>query len=163
MNDYYGLVAGRIQEELKQNKPCANTREEAVLNIIRTADLLTQRIADLLKTQQLSPAQYNILRILRGSPDGLCCREVGDRLIARDPDVTRIMDRLEKRNLITRHRAKIDRRFVTAKLTREGLELVNLLDEPIQKLHATSISHMSDGKLSVLIELLENARFPKEN
>ena len=105
-----------------------------MLNILRTSDVLTQVIADILKPFGLSPTQYNVLRILRGAGNqGLCCKEIGDRLVTRDPDVTRLIDRLEKRSLIARTRAKEDRRYVTIHLTEDGLETVNQLDEPIEK------------------------------
>jgi DNA-binding MarR family transcriptional regulator len=151
-------VAGKIQQELRQGKPFRQVEEEAALNIIRTADAFHQQIADVLKEAGLSPTQYNILRILRGSPDGLCCKEVGERLIARDPDITRIMDRLEKRKLIVRERAKEDRRFVTARLTDDGLKMVNDLDKPVENLQGKLLHHMSKAKLAALIELLEEAR-----
>lgn len=129
-----------------------------MLNIVRTADVIEQQLTDLLKDFGLSPTQYNILRILRGSSEGLCCKEVGERLITRDPDITRIMDRLEKRNLLVRERAKEDRRYVTARLTPDGLKLVNEIDKPMENLNVKALHHMSKTKLGALIDLLEEVR-----
>ena len=79
--------------------------EEAVyLELLRTTDMLSRGVAQLLKSHDLSATQYNVLRILRGAPDGLLCGEIANRMITRDPDVTRLLDRLEKRKLIERHR-----------------------------------------------------------
>ena len=107
----------------------------------------------------LSATQYNVLRILRGAgDDGASCKEIGSRLVARDPDITRLMDRLEQRGLVSRDRAKQDRRVVTHRLTGAGLELVNELDRPIEALHRKNLGHMKRGKLRQLIELLEEVR-----
>ena len=129
------------------------------MNILRTADVMTQRLTDLLKPSGLSPTQYNVLRILRGAAGkGVCCGEIGERMITRDPDVTRLIDRLEKRNLLTRSRSKEDRRFVSIHLTPEGLELVNQLDEPLEKWNRKLMQNISSGEMKVLIELLEQLR-----
>ena len=152
-------MAGKIQSEIRQSKAFRNSSEEAVLNILRTSDVMTQLLTDLLKPSGLSPTQYNVLRILRGaSGKGVCCREIGERLITRDPDVTRLIDRLEKRNLLLRTRDKEDRRFVTIQLTPGGLELVNQLDEPIEKWNRKLMRNISRGDTKVLIELLEQLR-----
>ena len=130
-----------------------------MLNVLRTSGVMTQLLTDLLKPSGLSPTQYNVLRILRGAlGKGVCCREIGERLITRDPDVTRLIDRLEKRNLLLRTRDKEDRRFVTIQLTPGGLELVNQLDEPIEKWNRKLMRNISRGDTKVLIELLEQLR-----
>ena len=118
-----------------------------------------QALNDVLKPHLLSPTQYNVLRILRGAGDpGASCKEIGVRLVARDPDITRLMDRLEQRGLVTRDRAKQDRRVVTHRLTRTGLELVNELDRPIEALHHRTMGHMKAPKLRELVRLLEQVR-----
>src|SRR2546426_12050116 len=122
-------MAGRLQQEIRQTKAIRLLEEEAALNVVRTADLLMQRVAGLLKPYALSPTQYNVLRILRGAGEsGLSSKDAGSRLVARDPDITRLMDRLEKRGLLTRDRSSEDRRVVTHRLTQEGLGLVRELD-----------------------------------
>src|SRR5215472_14285427 len=114
----------------------ATTREEiAFLDLWRTTDMLTRAPAQVLKSEDLSATQYNVLRILRGSPDGLSCGEIGNRMITRDPDITRLLDRLEKRGLVSRQRETQDRRTVYARITRQGLDLLGRLDGPVQEAH----------------------------
>src|ERR1700739_984664 len=122
-------VQGRSQ---RKRPPCPE--EAAFLDLLRTCDLLSRRPAQVLKAEDLSSTQYNVLRILRGAPDGLPCGEIASRMITRDPDITRLLDRLEKRGLISRARDSQDRRMVTAKITPQGLELVDRLDEPVQRI-----------------------------
>jgi len=154
-------VAGKLQQEIRQTRSIRLLEEEAALNVMRTADLLTQRVSEVLKPQSLSPTQYNVLRILRGAgKDGLSCKEIGSRLVSRDPDVTRLMDRLEKRNLLRRDRAKEDRRVVTHCLTADGLDLVNGLDRPIEQAHLATLGHIPQAKLEQLIAILEDIRIP---
>jgi len=152
-------VAGILQREIRQTRAIALLEEEASLNIVRTGDLLMRRIAELLKPHNLSPAQYNVLRILRGAgKEGASCKDIGERLLARDPDITRLMDRLEARGLLVRGRAKEDRRVVTHCLTKEGLALVNAFDRPIEKLHRGVMRGVPQGKLKDLIATLEEIR-----
>jgi len=135
------------------------SREEAVfLDLLRTCDLLSRRPAQLLKTEDLSATQYNVLRILRGSPEGLPCGEIAARMITRDPDVTRLLDRMEKRGLISRSRDNKDRRTVIGRITPEGLKLLARLDEPIQETHRKQLGHFGRNQLRSLTELLVAAR-----
>jgi DNA-binding MarR family transcriptional regulator len=115
----------RLREEIQQQMPFESLEQEAVLNVLRTADVLLQRITAVLKPFKLSPSQYNVLRILRGAgPEGLACREIGERMITSDPEITRLLDRLEARGLLTRTRDQKDRRVITAlrheRATRRG-------------------------------------------
>ena len=128
------------------------------LELLRTTDMLSRGIVRVLKQDELSATQYNVLRILRGAPDGLACGEIANRMITRDPDVTRLLDRLEKRTLIERGRDPRDRRTVTAKITREGLKLLARLDEPIVQLHRKQLGHLGDDRLRELAKLLLKAR-----
>jgi len=154
-------VAGRIQQEIRQTKPIRLLEEGAALNIMRTADVLMQRISDVLKPHALSPTQYNVLRILRGAGrEGRSCKEIGDRLVARDPDITRLMDRLEKRGLVRRERSTEDRRIVTHSLTEDGLELVGRLDQPIERSNREAMGHVAPARLRKLIAILEEIRIP---
>ena len=111
-----------------------------------------------LKTEELSEKQYNVLRILRGSPEGLACSEIGNRMITRDPDITRLLDRLEKRTLISRCRETKDRRTVVTTITPRGLKVLERLDEPIQELHRKQLGHLGRERLKTLCELLRSAR-----
>lgn len=148
-----------LQKEIKQRKPFGSLEQEVVLNVMRTAGALRQGTTELLKPYDLSAPQYNVLRILRGAQDeGLPCSEVGDRLVSRDPDVTRLLDRLEKRGLIERGRSETDRRVVTATITKKGIEVVNELDTPVTEMHASQLGHMKKKELKKLVTLLEKAR-----
>ncbi|HEV3052346.1 MAG TPA: MarR family transcriptional regulator [Longimicrobium sp.] len=152
-------MVGRIQAELKQTKPLGSLEEEAYLNVQRTANALAQRIAELLRSHDLTPAQYNVLRILRGAGhDGLNASDIGGRMISRDPDVTRLVDRLEKRGLVERWRCSEDRRVVWTRLSPAGRELIDPLDAPLNELHRDMLSHMAPERLQLLVELLEEAR-----
>jgi DNA-binding MarR family transcriptional regulator len=138
-----------------------HTEEEAFVNLQKTADALMQGIAVLLKPSGLSATQYNVLRILRGAgKDGLPCGEIGARMITRDPDITRLLDRLETRGLVTRARELKDRRVITARITKDGLGILKELDSPVQRYHQRQLGHMGEKKLVELIWLLELARRP---
>ena len=136
--------------------------ETAFLDLLRTADMLTRGADWVLKAENLSQTQYNVLRILRGSPEGLACGEIAGRMITRDPDVTRLLDRMEKRGLISRARESRDRRLVLTRITPEGLKLVNRLDEPVQKIHRKQLGHMGKSRLKTLRDLLAEARAASE-
>ena len=132
--------------------------EDAFLDLLRTCDLLSRGLAHLLKAEDISATQYNVLRILRGSPAGLPCGEIASRMITRDPDVTRLLDRLERRGLISRSRDAKDRRAVVARITPEGLKLLERLDGPIQEGHRMQLGHLGRERLAELAELLAVAR-----
>jgi DNA-binding MarR family transcriptional regulator len=132
--------------------------EIAFLDLIRTSDLLARGPAQVLKTEDLSATQYNVLRILRGSPDGLPCGEIASRMITRDPDITRLLDRLEKRGLIARCRETKDRRMVMVRITPDGLKLLARLDEPVQDTHRRQLGHLGKDRLRALATLLESVR-----
>ena len=135
------------------------SREEtAFLDLLRTVDMLTRSAFGVLKAEDLSSTQYNVLRILRGAPLGLPCGEIAGRMITRDPDVTRLLDRMEKRGLISRARDSRDRRMVLARSSAEGLKLVNRLDEPVQQMHRKLLGHLGRERLRALGELLAAAR-----
>ena len=132
--------------------------ESAFLELLRTCDQLARRLAGVLKRADLSPTQYNVLRILRGAPEGLACGEIAGRMITRDPDVTRLLDRLEKRGLIARSRESRDRRMVLTSITPEGLSALAELDQPIQEVHRQQLGHLGRNRLATLSELLQLAR-----
>ena len=142
----------------KQKRRLACPEEIAFLNLVRTCDLLSRGPAQVLKSEDLSATQYNVLRILRGTPEGLPCGEIGSRMITRDPDITRLLDRLEKRGLISRCRETKDRRMVMARITSEGLKLLAGLDDPVEEAHRAQLGHLGKERLRALAELLEDAR-----
>src|SRR5882672_9884058 len=117
-------------------KPLRSLEQAVFLNLLRSADVMQRPFEELFKQAGLSATQYNVLRILRAAgQNGLACKQIGDRLITRDPDLTRLLDRLEKRGLIERSRQEKDRRVVIARITRTGLAILAPLDEPVQSLH----------------------------
>jgi len=133
--------------------------DQVFFGLLRTADALLRDVERTLKPQELSHTQYNVLRILRGAgPGGLACREIGERMLTRDPDITRLLDRLEARGLVTRERQAKDRRVVKTRITPAGLRLLAALDEPIRTLHRRQMRHLSPARLRVLLELLEEVR-----
>jgi DNA-binding MarR family transcriptional regulator len=148
----------RVGQSESKKRQISSPEEVAFLELCRTTDLLSRRLAALLKTEDLSANQYNVLRILRGSPDGLPCGEIGNRMITRDPDITRLLDRLEKRELISRCRETKDRRMVMARITPQGMELLARMDQPLQEAHRTQLGHLGRTRLRALTDLLRVAR-----
>jgi DNA-binding MarR family transcriptional regulator len=139
--------------------PQAALEARVFVSLMRTADALARGAEALLKPFNLSGTQYNILRILRGAGEkGLACREVGCRLISRDPDITRLLDRMESRGLIARAREAQDRRVVKTRITAEGLRLLAELDKPMHELHRRQLRHFSGKQLRQFSDLLERAR-----
>jgi DNA-binding MarR family transcriptional regulator len=164
-------MSGKLKSEIRKTKPFENLAQEVFLNLLKTADLLSAEFAELFKQHGISPTQYNVLRILRGAgagcceggqldpaAEGLACREIGQRMITRDPDMTRLLDRLEERGLITRERDKKDRRVITTRITDNGLALLRELDQPVLDLHDRQLGHLGAKKLNQLCDLLEAAR-----
>jgi len=133
--------------------------DQAFIALQKTADALGQQAEQLLKASGLTGAQYNVLRILRGAePDGLACSTIGERMISHDPDMTRLLDRMDKQTLITRHRQTDDRRVVKTRVTPKGLDFLRRLDQPVRELHKRQFCHMSAARLRVFTELLEQIR-----
>lgn len=145
--------------KIKSDRRHGHSREEdAFLSLWRTADLLSRKLERVLRSAGISPNQYNVLRILRGSPQGLPCRDIGELMISRDPDITRLLDRLEKANLVSRARETKDRRMVLTRITPQGLRLLTDLDRPITDCHREQLGHLGRQRLRNLLELLEVAR-----
>jgi len=139
--------------------PARSTGQEAYLRLQRTADALLRGVEETLKPAALSHTQYNALRILRGAGlKGLACREVADRMLTRDPDITRLLDRLEARGLVTRSRERLDRRVITVRITEKGLKLLEKLDQPILELHWRQLRHLGARRLRSLMSLLDLVR-----
>jgi DNA-binding MarR family transcriptional regulator len=152
---------GRLEEEIRQGAPVAEPAERALLNLLRSAALLGQEHARFLRPHGLTPAQYNALRILRGAhPEPLPCGEVGARLVAPVPDVTRLLDRLAARGLVRRERDPADRRVVRVGITAEGLARLAAVDAPLTAWIRARLAKLGDRELETLSELLERARAP---
>jgi DNA-binding MarR family transcriptional regulator len=151
------MVSG-VGKAIRQGKPFGSVEQEAFLSLCRAAADLQQEVAEVLRPSGLSASQYNVLRILRGAGDaGLSCGEIVERLVARDPDLTRLLDRLERRDYVSRARDAADRRVVTTRITERGLEVLAALDGPIAALHERQLGHLGAMKLRQLMRLLEEA------
>ena len=146
--------------EIKKRRPFATREEEVFLSLIRTADVLSADFARLFKEHGLSDSLYNVLRILRGEGQPLPCLEIAARMITREPDITRLIDRLETKGLVTRSRTEQDRRVVLVAVTEAGLALVDRLDRPIAELNRTQLGHLSPQEQAQLVALLDKARHP---
>jgi len=147
-----------IQHQLKQTKPFSSREEAVYLGIQIIADEQRSKFNDLFKTKDLTGAQYNVLRILRGAGTaGISCREIGERMINRDSDITRMLDRLEARKLITRERQTDDRRVVLTFIAKAGLALLSELDRPVEELHRSLLGHLNQKELDSLLKLLGKA------
>lgn len=153
-----------LKEQIRQRRPFASLEEEAYLNLQRTANMLFQAGAGVIKAaapgrRGLTPSQYNVMRILRGaSPDALTCGEISERLVTPGPDVTRLLDRLLERGWVERDRDVGDRRVVRSRITDAGMELLASLDEPVANWLKESLGHLSREEQHSLIQLLERAR-----
>lgn len=152
-------MTGKLQKELKQNKPFRSLEEEIILNVARTAEYLSAAIGGVLKTADLTLTQYNVLRILRGvREEGLSCSEISERMVTKESDVTRLLDRVEARGFISRERPANNRRIVLARITDEGLRVLEELDEPVDELNRNLVGHLGKENQKILNELLEAIR-----
>jgi DNA-binding MarR family transcriptional regulator len=157
-----------LKDEIGKRLPFDSPEAEAHLNLLRTSSNITAAFDRLFKDHGLSDATYNILRILRGhsdapdsNPAGIPCQTIGRHLIARLPDVTRLVDRLEKSGLVKRSRTAGDRRVVLVGITKKGLGILADLDRPTADLHKKQLKHMTRAELAELNRLLYKARNPE--
>jgi DNA-binding MarR family transcriptional regulator len=152
-------MTSRLQTEIQQTKPFERLEEEAFLNLQRTTEALLHELEAGLKPAGLSPSQYNVLRILRGAgAEGLACGDIAARMVARHPDITRLLDRLEARGLVRRARDRADRWVMTVRITAEGLHCLQALDAPVAELLRRQLGHLGERRLRTLSELLQVAR-----
>ena len=152
-------MAGKLKSELKQTKEFTRIEEEANLNIIRTAEFLMAAMAEVMKQESLTLTQYNALRILRGAGEkGLMCVEIGERMVTKESDITRLLDRLETRGLVSRERPADNRRVVITRITAEGSKLLSRLDQPVANANVKLSGRLSKTQLTSLIEILETIR-----
>jgi len=140
------------------SRPAPCLEESVFVEILRTGEGLSQTPAHLLKEHDLTTNQYNVLRILRGAPEGLLCGEIASRMISRDPDITRLLDRLEARGLIGRSRPDQDRRRVLARIAPGGLAVLKGLDGAICGIHRRQLGHLGAKRLAQLSRLLAICR-----
>jgi len=152
-------MVSKLKEELKQKSDFGSLEEEVTLSIARTAEFMMTAIAAVLKPSDLTVTQYNALRILRGAgPDGLMCGEVGERMVTKESDVTRLLDRLEARGLISRNRPPENRRVVMTTITKEGRELLDKLAPSVGECNERLSSALSSAEKRSLIAMLESIR-----
>ena len=149
-----------LQRELKKRGPFDSLEQEAMLNIVRTNDQYQIRFARLFRPFELTPSQYNILRILRGEGAPLPILEIADRMVTVVPGITGLIDRLEKAGFVGRRRCANDRRVIYVALTLKGQKALAAIDMPLQDLHRKLIGHLSKTELKELVRLLEKARGP---
>jgi DNA-binding MarR family transcriptional regulator len=153
------VIESQLQREIRQTRPFVSPRHEAVLSILRTADLLRGVIGASLAPAGITMQQYNVLRILRGAGEtGLPTLAIGQRMIESAPGITRLLDRMEKRHWVTRERCPKDRRVVYARLAPAGEALLTSLDLPIARNAATTLPGISDAHVVQLVTLLAEVR-----
>jgi DNA-binding MarR family transcriptional regulator len=141
------------------SRPVLPLEDTVFISLQKTADSLGIEAEQLFKPHGLTGTQYNVLRILRGAePDGLPCRAIGERMISHDPDMTRLLDRMEKRGLISRARQTDDRRVIKTRISPTGLVLLKSLDQPVRELHKRQFHHLPSARLKTLAKLLEEVR-----
>ena len=152
-------MPSRIHDEIKQRKPFPSRDEEAAVALMRTADLVRRVVARVIEPHGITPQQYNVLRILRGAgSEGLPTLEIADRMIEQTPGITRLIDRLEAKKLVTRERCPTDRRQVFCRITAEGMKLVAELDEPVRRADSGALAALTERELGSLLGLLDKTR-----
>jgi DNA-binding MarR family transcriptional regulator len=152
-------VSGKILKEIQQTRPFPSLEAEAAVNLVRTADLMLRGMEAALKPWGLSVEQFNVLRILRGAgPAGLPCGEIAARMVTRDPDMTRLLDRLEARGLIGRARDGKDRRVVVSRIRPAGRRMLAAADGPLEAANRRRLGPLGQKRLRQLVALLEAAR-----
>lgn len=152
-------MSTNLRDEIKQTRPFSSLEQEAYLSLGRTWAGLEHELAEALKAHDVTPTQYNVLRILRGAGEkGLCRSEIMERMIARVPDATRLLDRMEAAGLIERERSSEDRRFVTTQITRDGLRVVAAAEAAVMALHRRQFTAVGEEDLRQLVRILELVR-----
>ena len=152
-----------LKTEIAQTPPFSSPEEEALLNVMRTADLLHREFHRRARDWGITSTQYNVLRILRGAqPHGLPCAAIGDRMITAEPDITRLLNRLKGLKLIRQRRDSNDRRVVITHISEAGLELLRQMEPVIERAPQQLLGHLSPPEIAALIRLLELCRTPPQ-
>lgn len=153
------MSARSLADELRMSRPFQAPEIEAYLNLARTHDQLHAELNDMFKQHGITEQQYNVLRILRGAGEtGLPSLEIAQRMVTRVPDITRLVDRMQKAELVARRRCDRDRRVVWVELTPAGRALADALEAPLARFHRDQLGHLSEHELELLNRLLEKAR-----
>jgi DNA-binding MarR family transcriptional regulator len=151
--------ASTLQREIKQKRPFRSRRQEGVLSLLRTADLLRRTLSTFVERHGITLQQYNVLRILRGAGnDGLPTLEIAGRMIEQSPGITRLMDRLETKRLVRRERCPHDRRQVLCFITPAGLTLLAGLDDPMHNADESFLEGVPAADVERLIRILDGVR-----
>lgn len=147
-----------LKDELKKRGPFDSVEQEATLAILRTSDLLENRIARLLRGFGLTMSQYNVLRILRGEGEPMPCLEIGSRMIQVAPATTRVVDQLVDAGFAEKNQSEADRRVFHVEITKTGRRLLEKIDEPILCLHSDLLRGVSKTNMKALLQILEKIR-----
>lgn len=148
-----------LKDEIAQERPFSSIEEEALLNIMRTSDCVNRTFQRRTRHWGITSTQYNVLRILRGAqPEGLTCSAIGDRMIAAEPDITRLLARMKSLKLIKQQRDKRDRRVVWTQISPSGLDLLGRMDPEIISMPKELLGHLKTEEITELTRLLELAR-----
>jgi len=148
-----------IRTEIKQQRPFPSAHQEALVALIRTADMLRRVVGGVVEPHRITAQQYNVLRILRGAgAEGLPTLEIAERMIEQTPGITRLIDRLESKKLVSRERSSTDRRCVFCRITAAGLDLLARLDAPVEDASGLSLASLNKRELAQLVEMLDRAR-----
>lgn len=159
ITDILSTVTAKSKNKVGRNKPLVSNEEAVYLSLLRTVERLSRGVTETLSRADLTPTQYNALRILRGAgEEGASCSEVSERMVTKDSDITRLLDRMEARGLIYRERETKDRRRIVTRITEEGLRVLAELDGPIAETHRGQLGHLGEKQLASLGKLLEAAR-----
>jgi DNA-binding MarR family transcriptional regulator len=151
--------ASRVQEEIHQSRPFSTPEQECLVSLLRTADVVRRRLTRVIAPRGITPQQYNVLRILRGAePEGLPTLAIGQRMIEHAPGITRLLDRLVRKQLVDRGRTRSDQRCVVCRITRRGLDLLAQLDAPISAADRQSLGTLEGAQVGELIRLLDAVR-----
>ncbi len=148
-----------VLHEIKQRKPFPSKGQEAAVTLMRTADVVRRLVGSTIEPHGITVQQYNVLRILRGAGrDGLPTLEIAQRMIEQTPGITRLIDRLEAKDLVSRERSSSDRRCVYCRITKTGLDLLARLDRPVQDVALDSLKSLTKRELAQLVDYLDRAR-----
>ena len=144
---------------LKQNRPFVSLEQEVYLSILRTASELSHAVDQVFRPFDITSSQYNVLRILQGAgTDGLCRNEISERMVTATPDMTRLLDRMEKAGWVTRERAEGDRRQVSTYITTSGMKLLETLEKPIREFLARLFDGTAVNDLKTILKFNDQIR-----
>src|SRR5687767_11352943 len=141
-----------IRGELKQQKPWAAQTQEVAVSLLRTADLVRRSVAAVVEPHGVTPQQYNVLRILRGAGSkGLPTLEIAERMVEQTPGITRLIDRLEAKRLVSRKRCLTDRRQVFCLISEHGLDLLSRLDGLVREAEDAALGALTPAQMAELL------------